>query len=103
MIQGDCLMPFMVADLLYGWRNHESTRILPKPGTAATIHALCKAVCHLSRAKTLSTRITKPNTSSDTTTPSNGDEAKNRYTQPSRNTFSYQCAISMSASARPEK
>src|SRR5664279_2623784 len=103
MIQGDCLMPFMlVRGLLYGCRSHESTRMLPKPSTAATTQALCKAVCHLSRANTLSTRITNPNTSSDTVTPSSGEEAKNKYTQPSRNTFSYQCAISMSASARPE-
>src|ERR1035441_2349336 len=90
------------AGLLYRWRSHESTRILPKPSTAATIQALCKAVCHFSRAKTLSTRITNPNTSSETTTPISGEAAKNRYTQPSRNTFSYQCAISISASARPE-
>src|ERR1035437_3681672 len=88
--------------LLYRWRSQESTRMFPKPSTAATSQALCKAVCHLSRAKTLSTRITNPNTSSETVTPSTGEEAKKRYTQPSTITFSDQCAISMSASARPE-
>src|SRR6185369_12965936 len=35
-------------------------------------------------------------------TPSQGIEAKKRKTQPNRNTFSYQWAISISARARPE-
>src|SRR5664280_2131641 len=43
----------------------ESTRMFPKPNTAATIHALRMAVCHLSRANTLSTRITNTNTNND--------------------------------------
>ena len=34
--------------------------------------------------------------------PRAGEAAKNRKIQPRRNTFSYQCAISISANARPE-
>src|ERR1700690_355135 len=56
----------------------ESTRMLPKPSTAATSQALFSAVCHLSRAKTLSTRMMNTNTSSDMATPNTGIEAKNK-------------------------
>src|ERR1019366_3004190 len=56
----------------------ESTRMLPKPSTAATTQALFSIVCHLSRANTLSTRMMNPNTSSDTAIPSAGIEAKNK-------------------------
>src|ERR1039458_1141826 len=56
----------------------ESTRMLPKPSTAATSQALLSAVCHLSRAKTLSTRMMNTNTSSDMATPSTGKDPKNK-------------------------
>src|SRR5664280_3644434 len=56
----------------------DSTRMLPKPNTTATIHALRMAVCHLSRANTLSTRITNTNTNNDMATPKTGIEAQNR-------------------------
>src|SRR5208283_3120991 len=58
--------------------KNESTRMLPKPSTAATSQALLSAVCHLSRAKTLSTRMMNTNTSSDMATPKTGIEAKNK-------------------------
>ena len=67
MIQGDFLMPNITLYL-----NRESARIFPKPSTIATAQALRTAVCHFSRAKTLSTSTTKANTSNETSKPSTG-------------------------------
>src|SRR5678815_802396 len=75
-----------------GDTKSDRARMLPKPSTAATAHALFRAVCHFRRANTLSTRITRTKTSSAAIIPKAGVEAKKRYTQPSRNTCSYQCA-----------
>src|SRR3972149_2365405 len=52
--------------------------MLPNPNTRVTPQALFRATCHLSRAKTLSTRITSTNTASATATPNQGIEPKNR-------------------------
>ena len=75
------------------------------PHTNATIHALFSMSCHFTRAKLLSTQISKNQAARATTTAkiidSGPPQKKNKPVQPRNSTFSHHCMISTFASVLP--